>query len=150
MSKTLFVIDLVILAAAAALFGLEQALYALIVAWVTQRALNFMELGNEASQSVYIVTANPSPIQAAIVDKIKCGVTLLAVEGDAADVERTMLFTVVNRREVSRLRKAVSQIDSGAYIVVTHSSEVLGKGFRPLTHRPRKVKASDGTGARVH
>jgi len=146
MSRTLFMIDLVILAVAAIFFGLEQALYALIVAWVTERALNFMETGIEASQSVYIITENPDPIQDAIMEKTECGATLLTVEGGSPNVERTMIFTVVNRREVSSLRKAVSQIDPQAFMVITPSSEVLGEGFKPLARHRRTARTTNTTG----
>jgi len=138
MSRSLLAMDVVVLALAAWFFGLAPALYALIVAWVAERALNFVETGASASQSVFIIAQNPEQIQQRILQQLERGVTLLAGEGGYTGQQRVVLFTVVSRREVAAVRKIVSQADPQAFMVINPSHEVLGEGFKPLLHpRPR-------------
>jgi len=138
MSRSLLAMDVVVLALAAWFFGLAPALYALIVAWVAERALNLVETGASASQSVFIIAQNPEVIQQRILQQLERGVTLLAGEGGYTGLQRVVLFTVVSRREVATVRKIVSQADPQAFMVINPSHEVLGEGFKPLLHpRPR-------------
>ncbi|NLE45846.1 MAG: YitT family protein [Chloroflexi bacterium] len=135
MSRSIFVMDLAVLAIAAVFFGLAPALYALIVAWVTERVLSFMETGSNASQSVFIISENPEPIKEAILRRMERGVTLLDVIGGYTGARRLMIFTVISRGEVSTLRRIVSGADPCAFVVINPSSEVLGEGFGSLLQR---------------
>jgi uncharacterized membrane-anchored protein YitT (DUF2179 family) len=139
MSRSLLAMDVVILGIAAWFFGLAPALYAFIVAWVTERTLNVMETGVDASQSVFVIADDPDPIRRAILDRLERGVTLLRGEGGYTGAERVVLFTVVSRREVAAVRKIVSAVDPRAFMVVNPSNEVLGEGFKPLRRRTLRL-----------
>ena len=49
-----------------------------------------------------------------------------------AGQEKTIIYTIVNRRELSILQEYIHQIDPKAFLTVTNASEVLGEGFRSL------------------
>jgi uncharacterized membrane-anchored protein YitT (DUF2179 family) len=138
MSKSLLAMDVVILGISAWFFGLTPALYALIVAWVMERALNLIETGINASQTVFVITENPEPVRRGILDQMERGVTLLPGEGGYTGLQRAVLFTVVNRHQVAAVREIVNQADPQAFMVINPSHEVLGEGFNPLLQpRPR-------------
>jgi len=143
MSKALLAMDVVILGVAAFFFGLAPALYAMIAAWVMARMVDLMEAGVKSSLSVFIITQRPDPIREAIFQQLDRGVTLLMAEGGYTGSQRPMLFTVVNRRQGSTLRKIVSAIDPQAFMVVNASNEVLGEGFTPLS-RPEVLPSLNG------
>jgi len=104
----------------------------LIAAWVMARTVNVIETGLNASLSVLIVTEQPEPIRTAILEHLDRGVTLLTGEGGYTGSTRVVIFTVINRRQVGKLRKIVSQLDPQAFMVINPSHEVLGEGFKPL------------------
>ena len=135
MSSSLLAMDVVVLTLAARFFGLAPALYALIMAWVTNRVIDFLETGITAATTAFIVTGNPNIVRQDILNDMGRGVTVLRAEGGYTGEARLVLFTVVNIREVPALREIVSQADPDAFMVVSPSHEVLGEGFKPLTRR---------------
>jgi uncharacterized membrane-anchored protein YitT (DUF2179 family) len=130
--------DVAVLALAAYFFGLEPALYALIVAWVAARVIDFMETGATASITALIVTRRPESIRDGILVRLERGVTLLEAEGGYTGEQRTVLMAVVRRRETRILQEIVRQADPDAFVVISPSNEVLGEGFKPLTRLPRQ------------
>jgi len=46
--------------------------------------------------------------------------------------QRTVLYVVISRSEVSRLKAIIHEIDPDAFVVIGQASEALGEGFRPL------------------
>lgn len=141
MSQSLLAMDVLILGLAAVFFGLEPALYALIVAWVMARMIDLVDVGFNASFSAFIVTDQVETIRDAILDELDRGVTILTGAGGYTGAPRTMLFTVINRRQASQLRALVSHVDPQAFMVLNPSTEVLGEGFKPwLRPLPRRFR----------
>ena len=137
LSTSLLAMDAAVLALAAFFFGLEPALYALIVAWVSARVIDFMETGATASITALIVTRRPENIRAGILVQLERGVTVLEAEGGYTGEQRTVLMAVVRRRETRILQEIVRSADPEAFVVISPSNEVLGEGFKPLTRLPR-------------
>jgi uncharacterized membrane-anchored protein YitT (DUF2179 family) len=138
LSTSLLAMDAAILVLAAFFFGLEPALYALIVAWVCARVIDFMETGLTASITAFIVTGRPDKIREGILEDLERGVTVIEAEGGFTGEGRTVLLAVVRRRETNALRTIVQEADPDAFVVISHSHEVLGEGFKPLT-RPSRL-----------
>ncbi|MER2600012.1 MAG: YitT family protein [Caldilineales bacterium] len=133
MSVSLLVMDVLTLALAAFFFGLEPALYALIVAWVSARVIDFMETGFTASITAFIITTQPDAIRDGITTQLQHSVTLLEAEGGYTGQQRTVLMAVVRRRETRSVQEIVRTADPQAFVVISPSHEVLGEGFKPLT-----------------
>ena len=65
-----------------------------------------------------------------ITDKLAHSATVYDAEGAYTHEGRTVIMTVCRRSEAIRLRKAVNQIDPHAFIIITKTSEIMGRGFR--------------------
>lgn len=139
MSASLLAMDVLTLALAAFFFGLEPALYALIVAWVSARVIDFMETGFTASITAFIITSRPEAIRDGVTEQLQHSVTLLEAEGGYTGEQRTVLMAVVRRRETRSLQEIVREADPYAFVVISPSHEVLGEGFKPLTRRSSVV-----------
>ena len=63
-------------------------------------------------------------------ETLRHGATVGLAIGEYTKDERTMIHTVCKRIEAIRLRKKIKEIDPGAFIIVTTSSEIIGRGFR--------------------
>lgn len=133
MSRSLFAMDIVVLSLAAIMFGLAPALYAMVMAWVSARVLDFVDRGLTATNSVFIISQETQLLREMIIHQLDRGVTILSGEGGYTGSQRTVLFTVIRRRQTRRLRRLVSEIDPAAFLFVLPSYEVLGEGFQPLT-----------------
>jgi uncharacterized membrane-anchored protein YitT (DUF2179 family) len=134
LTQSLFVMDAAILLLAGYFFGLAPALYALIAAWVMIRVIDAVEIGFTAGYTALIVTHQAEAIRQAIL-KMDRGVTLVRGEGGYTGDERIILYTVVQRAQLARLKELVSRADPTAFMVINHSHDVLGEGFKPLLTR---------------
>ena len=77
-----------------------------------------------------IITTRPDEINDYIMNEMKHGATVYPAMGAYSHDEKTVIVTVCRRTEAIRLRKRVNEIDPGAFLIITKTSEILGKGFR--------------------
>ena len=77
-----------------------------------------------------IITTKPDEINQYIMQDIRHGVTTYPAKGAYTGADKTVIVTVVRRSESLRLRRKVLSIDPHAFIIITKTSEIMGKGFR--------------------
>ena len=82
---------------------------------------------------MFIVTENVEEVRDAIITDLNRGGTCFDAKGLYKGEERKMIYTTVSKREFVQFKKAIYAIDPNAFINVMDSSEVLGKGFKPIT-----------------
>lgn len=124
--------SLVVLASGFA-FGWEKALYGLIVIYVSGLVAETVSEGSSVVRTALIITEQSTEIAAQIMEQLERGVTTMSGKGAYTGSERTILYCVISRPEVSILKGIVSEIDPHAFVVIGQANEVLGEGFRPLT-----------------
>jgi uncharacterized membrane-anchored protein YitT (DUF2179 family) len=127
----LFTDALVILLAGLA-FSWEQALYAMLALYIGGVAAEVVTEGASVVRTALIISDKPQEVADAILREMERGVTGLRGEGMYTQQERTVLFVVISRSEVSRLKALIHEIDPDAFVVIGQASEALGEGFRPL------------------
>lgn len=122
-------VDILIVIIGAFVFGPINALYAImaiyIVATVTD---NFLE-GMNYARAVYIISDKSEEIAEKVMTELERGVTGITARGMYANKEKMMLFCVVGRKQIVRLKELTVQIDPDAFMIVTDAREVLGEGF---------------------
>jgi len=134
---TFVVVNSVILLAAAGQVGLVPALYALIVNFVSGRVVDSVQEGTGYARAFFILSARNEEIQQAILEGLERGVTLMDVRGGYTQAPQSALYVVVSRSQVTRLKRLISEHDPAAFVVVSEAHEVLGEGFRPISHKPK-------------
>ena len=77
-----------------------------------------------------IITTNPDAINEYIMKDIRHGVTTYPAKGAYTGADKTVIVTVVRKSESLKLRRRVLEIDPNAFIIITKTSEIMGKGFR--------------------
>jgi len=63
------------------------------------------------------------------------GGTFIEGKGMYRGDDRKIIFTVVNRRELSILQSYILQIDPNAFLTVINANEIIGKGFKSLNEK---------------
>lgn len=81
-------------------------------------------------KSFTIITTKPDEINSFITKKLAHSATIYKAEGAYTHEGRTVVMTVCRRAEAIRLRRAVNEIDPHAFIIITKTSEIMGRGFR--------------------
>lgn len=77
-----------------------------------------------------IITTKPDAINEYIMKDIRHGVTTYPAKGAYTGADKTVIVTVVRKSESLKLRRRVLEIDPNAFIIITKTSEIMGKGFR--------------------
>lgn len=122
--------DLIITLMACVAFGMETGLYS-ILGLVIKSLLVDMVLENiHIHKCFHIITAHPEPIEDFIKTRLSRGATKLHGEGIYTHEGREVLLTVVNRREAVILRRYIKSVDPTAFLLITNTGEIIGKGFR--------------------
>ena len=130
--KALMASDLVITLMACVAFGMKIGLYS-ILGLVMKSLLVDMVLENiHTHKCFHIITAQPGKIEQFITSELHRGATRVHGEGVYTHEGREVLLTVVNRRQAIQLRNYVKTEDPGAFLLITNTSEIIGKGFRGI------------------
>ena len=85
-------------------------------------------------KSFTIITTRPEEITAYIMSEMNRGATVVDGRGAYTGDGRSVIMTVCRRSEAIRLRKKVTEIDAHAFMIITKTSEIMGKGFRDNTN----------------
>ncbi|MDL2251214.1 DUF2179 domain-containing protein, partial [Lachnospiraceae bacterium OttesenSCG-928-J05] len=79
-----------------------------------------------------VVTGNPSPICDFIRDELHRGATIIEAQGAFSGKEKYMIMTALSRSQAVKLRNYVKEHDPQAFILITNTSEIIGKGFHSV------------------
>ena len=131
-SQSYLLTDAVIILLAGLSFSWENALYSLVMLYVSGVAAEFTTQGANVVRTALIVTARPEEIKAQILTVMDRGVTELSGRGGYTGESRPVLYCVISRSEVTRLKSLVREIDPDAFMVIGQAHEALGEGFHPL------------------
>ena len=113
-------------------FSWENALYALVMLYVSGIAAEAISQGSNVVRTALIVTAEPEAVKEKILHGLDRGVTMLAGRGGYTGAERPVLYCVITRAEVSQIKALVREADEKAFMVIGQAHEALGEGFHPL------------------
>ena len=123
---TVLVFNTLVLATAALLISLEDALYTLIYLYVSTKIVDLVVTGLSQRKAVFIISPRWEKISPRILTEIHRGVTILRGQGAYSQREQQILYTVVTFREVATLKQIVRSEDPAAFVVVSDTTEVMG------------------------
>ena len=120
------IINAVVLLVSSLLFPIENVLYTLIYIFISGRVTDMVFHGLSKRQAALIVSDKWEEILYELNHIHKVGVTLLKGQGGYLGDDKTVLYSVINRKTVSALKKAVMDIDPKAFIAIMSASDVTG------------------------
>jgi len=132
LSQSYLFTDALVILLAGVVFGWEQALYAMIALYISGVAAEIITEGVGIVRTAIIVSNKPLEVSDAILREMERGVTGLHGEGMYTHQARTVLYVVISRSEVARLKAIIHEVDPEAFVVIGQANEALGEGFRPL------------------
>ena len=128
-AQVLSIVDGTIVVAGTVIFGIEQALYALVAIFIVTKVSDGIMNGLKFAKVVYIISDHASGISQQFMKEQHRGVTGIDVTGMHTGKRRNMLMCVVARKEIAELKELVFKIDPCAFVIVTNASETVGEGF---------------------
>ncbi|MEG2702806.1 MAG: YitT family protein, partial [Clostridia bacterium] len=128
--RCLLFVDFSITVVACVAFGMETGLFS-ILGLILKSVIVDMALENiNVHKSCQIITDKPKEIVSFIVHTLSRGATEIQAQGAYTHEEKTIILAVVNRAQAVLLRKYAKSIDPASFILITNTSEIIGKGFR--------------------
>ncbi len=128
-AQVMQVLDGLIVAAGALVFGIPAALYALIAIFCLGKVTDGIIEGLKFSKQAYIISDRHEEIAQAIMSRMGRGVTSLEARGMYSGKEKQVLFCVVSKKEIVQLRQITAEFDPRAFMIVNDAREVFGEGF---------------------
>jgi len=110
-------------------------LYSLIVIFVTGKVIDVVLQGINYDKTIFIVSDKYQQIKDKIINDLNRGGTYIKGNGMYNNSDKTIIFTVLNRRELAILQGYINQIDPKAFLTVVNANEILGNGFKSLNEK---------------
>ena len=121
--------DAVVALSALFVFGVEGGLFSIFGLILKSVLVDFVTDSFRTKKCFQIITTNPDPIVDFIVHTLNRGATLEEVTGAYNQARKTMVVTVLGRAQALALRKYIRSVDPHAFMIITTSTEIFGKGF---------------------
>ena len=123
-------INLFILSSAGLLYGWDKAMYSLVAYLVISKMIDVVIKGLDESYAVMIVTNEHDEITSALNDRLGRGVTLLHGAGGYTGESKEVLYCVVTRLEVDKLKEIVLDKDESAFVTINAVHDIVGGRFK--------------------
>lgn len=131
-SQSYLLTDTLVILAAGFSFGWENALYALVMLYISGIAAETISQGSNIVRTAMIISTQPDTIKEQIFQQLKRGVTILKAQGGFTGAEKSILYCVITRSEVPQLKTLIRESDPEAFLVIEQAHEVRGEGFLAL------------------
>lgn len=103
-------------------------LYSIVAYAAGLKTVDFIVEGFDRSKSVMIITDKAEEISDALISAFECGTTKIAATGGYSNADKTVIYFVVNRFQIARMRTIVLDIDPKAYVTVSDVADVMRSG----------------------
>lgn len=99
-------------------------LYSIVTYMAALKTIDFIVEGIDRSKAAYIITTKPQEICQELSDTFSCGITTIDAKGFYSDAPKTMIYIVVNRFQIGKMKNIVHEIDNKAYVSIYEIAEV--------------------------
>lgn len=129
----LMIADMAVVVCAIGLFGLEKGLYAALGVIITSKLIDYLISGFNVQKYVTVI---PSSEEAAvqineyILQTLERGATIYKAEGAYSKAQKSVITTVIERKEFIELKRYIVATDPLAFVTVQDLHEVVGEGFK--------------------
>lgn len=100
-------------------------LYSIVTYYAGLKTIDFIVEGIDRSKAAMIITSKPQEISEILMSTFETGLTKMSVKGGYSDSDKTMIYFIVDRFQISRMRDIVHGIDEGAFITITEVADVF-------------------------
>lgn len=129
MGRTMFIFDACVITASLFYLNYREAMYTLLAVFVAAKVIDFMQQGAYSGKAAMIVSEKAPQLAAVILQEMDRGATLLQGRGSFTGSDREVLYCVVGRNEMVRLKNLISRVDPHAFVTLQDVQDVMGEGF---------------------
>ncbi|MCQ6558224.1 YitT family protein [Paenibacillus mendelii] len=127
--QIILIFNVFIFAVAGFVFGWDSAMYSIFTFYIASKVMDIVVEGLNESKSVTIISSDFEEISETIMERLGRNTTFLHARGGYSKEDTQVIYCVVTRLEVAKLKAIVQEIDANAFIAIEHVSDVLGGNF---------------------
>ena len=128
--KALLTVDSIVAVSSFFVFNIQAGLFSLLGLFAKAFLVDSVIESLNTCKYFSVITTKREEISQYIIKTLHHGATVNDVVGEFTHDQKSMIHTVCKRAEAIKLKKKIKEIDPGAFIIVTTSSEIIGRGFR--------------------
>lgn len=118
--------NLFILSSAGLVFGWDRAMYSLLAYFIAFKVIDVTIEGLDEDKAAIIISDNPQEIADAIMARLGRGVTYMEGKGGFSNEDKTIIYSVITRLEVAKLKSIIQEKDPHAFLTINDVYEVMG------------------------
>ena len=126
----IFAVDLLITVSAFFVFDFTTGLFSMTGLFAKTLIMDGAIENMNLCKYFTIITTNPKPICDFIHNELHRSATIYKAEGAYSHTEKNIVLVVLKRSQAVRLRRFIKDVEPTAFMMITNSSEIIGKGFR--------------------
>jgi len=130
----ILILNIVIFSLAAFFLGIDSALYSMLTYFAASKTVDFLIHGVEEHTAIIIVSERSEPIRQGIIQRLQRGVTVFKGKGGLTNQDQDILYCVVTRLEIGRVKSVVQDFDEGAFMVVHGLADAEGGVVKRHVH----------------
>lgn len=123
-------INIFIFISAGFLYGWEQAMYSTLTYLIAYKAIDAVVQGLSEEKSIRIISDKGHELGQAIIEELNKTVTYLEAQGGYSKAKKTMVYCIVPRIELYKLKELVVLMDENAFLSIENVHEVYGKRYK--------------------
>lgn len=100
-------------------------LYSIVTYMAGLKTVDFVVEGIDRSKEVMIITDKAEEISSALIKAFECGTTKIAAKGGYTNSDKTIIYFVVNRFQISKMRNIVHSIDEKAFVTISEVADIF-------------------------
>ena len=128
--RALLMADILVAVSGCFVFGIKTGLYSILGLLMKSMVVDNVIEGFNLCKYMHIVCTDPEPVRDFIVEKLHRSATICEATGAYTHHKVYLVLTVMTRSQAVILRRYVRSVEPHAFIMVTNTSEIIGKGFR--------------------
>ncbi len=122
--------NIFILGSSGLIFGWDRAMYSLIAYFIAYKVIDVTIEGLDEAKAAIIISDRHVEIADAIMARLGRGVTYLEGKGAYSNDNKTVLYSVVTRLEIAKLKSIILDKDENAFVTINDVSDVMGGKHR--------------------
>lgn len=128
--KALLTVDFIVALSSFFVFNIQTGLFSLLGLFSKAFLVDSVIESMNTCKYFIVITTKREEISQYIIKMLHHGATVNTVVGEFTKKPKAMIHTVCKRSEAIKLKKKVKEIDPSSFVIVTTSSEIIGRGFR--------------------
>ncbi len=112
------------------IYGPDKAMYSAVTYFIAAKAIDTVLQGMSEAKSVFIMSPKYEEIGKEIMKNLDKSVTYLSAEGGYSGAKQKMVYCVITKIEIPKIKETVSAIDPSAFIAIENVHEVDGKRYK--------------------